>query len=199
MKSLFILSLFLVGYSTAATSTPAATDIPSPVTVDPASCTKYDRIPLFGTWTKKNCRDTRARLLVTTSSVPTTGECTIDSGSWIDSYTDSVFTSAGDLQIDHLVPLKEAYESGAYTWTYAYTNDSSLLLVASKHQNTSKGAKDVAEWLPPHNVQAYCLKWASVKRKYNLSADSLELETLRKYVPETEVPTLAPEVTCRGE
>lgn len=205
MKYLFLLPFLLIGCSTAPTNTvaPPETTTAPVVSVDPVSCTKYDRVPLFGVWVTKNCRDTRARLLASTSTLPTTGTCTIESGSWIDPYTDSVFTLASSLQIDHLVPLKEAYESGAYAWTYAqrkaYANDSTLLIPASVHQNTSKSARDAAEWLPVKNVAAYCIKWAQVKRKYNLSADSLEIVTLRKYVSESDLPKMATEVTCEGE
>lgn len=82
-----------------------------------ASCPHYKRQEQFGRWSKSGCRDTRADLLVVRSLVPTTGDCAVKEGQWTDPYTDSVFTLARNLQIDHVVPLDEAYKSGAYAWT----------------------------------------------------------------------------------
>ena len=42
--------------------------------------------------------------------------CRVVSGSWLGAYSGDVFTDASLLDIDHLVPLKEAHESGGFDW-----------------------------------------------------------------------------------
>ncbi len=37
--------------------------------------------------------------------------CTVQAGTWIDPYTGRTFTAAGDLNVDHIVPLKHAHEA----------------------------------------------------------------------------------------
>ena len=66
-----------------------------------------------------------------------------------------IFNNPKQLDIDHLVPLKEAHDSGAHAWSKSkkrdYANEMShldhLMAVVSE-VNRSKGAKDPAEWLP---------------------------------------------------
>jgi len=176
-----------------------------------STCESYTgrRAALFGSWTEwiedpcpiaNRNRNTRAVVLSARSLDSATGDCTIKQGKWIDPYTDSVFIDAHDLQIDHVVPLDEAYTSGAYQWTrknrIRFANDTSVLIITSRHQNESKGSKNVAEWLPPKNQKEYCIKWALIKRKYNLVADSMELEMLQKYVSKGELPKLGTKVVC---
>ena len=38
------------------------------------------------------------------------------SGSWNDPYSGETITDASQLDIDHLVPLREAHESGGHVW-----------------------------------------------------------------------------------
>jgi len=178
-----------------------------------STCESYTgkRTALFGSWiewieapcpTANRNRNTRAVVLSARSLDSTTGDCTIKHGKWIDPYTDSVYLDAHALQIDHVVPLDEAYISGAYKWTrkdrVSFANDTSVLNITSRHQNESKGSKDVAEWLPPKNQKEYYIKWAQIKRKYNLVADSSELDVLRKYVSKDELPKLGTKVLCTG-
>jgi hypothetical protein len=83
--------------------------------------------------------------------------CRVVSGSWFGKYSGDVFTDASKLDIDHLVPLKEAHESGGFAWDAArrrdYANDLSdpnTLIAVERGLNRQKGAKDPADWLPPN-------------------------------------------------
>ena len=53
--------------------------------------------------------------------------CTVVQGDWVSPYDGLVTTNPGDLQIDHVVALKEAWDSGAWAWNasalVAYGND----------------------------------------------------------------------------
>ena len=53
--------------------------------------------------------------------------CSFLSGNWIDPYSGLEITDATTLDIDHLVPLKEAHESGGFAWDTekrrSYAND----------------------------------------------------------------------------
>ena len=73
------------------------------------------------------------------------------SGSWNDPYSGRTITDASKLDIDHMVPLKEAHESGAANWPRererAYANDlddPDTLIAVDRRLNRQKGAKDPA-------------------------------------------------------
>ena len=92
------------------------------------------------------------------------------------------------MDIDHLVPLKEAHQSGAYAWDQAkrkaFANelkDSEHLIAVAASANRSKGAKDPAEWLPPNKAfwKSYAQAWVNIKIRWNLKADAAELSRLK--------------------
>lgn len=100
---------------------------------------------------------TRAEVLIEEATTkPEQGErCTLTGGAWTSSYDNVEVTDAKRLDIDHMVPLAEAWDSGAHAWSderrQAYANDltapRSLIAVTAK-TNRSKGDKDPADWLP---------------------------------------------------
>jgi hypothetical protein len=90
--------------------------------------------------------------------------------------------------MDHMVPLKEAWDSGANTWSasrrQAFANDIDLpeaLIAVSASSNRSKSARDPAEWLPTNTSYRcqYVEDWMTVKVKWELSVDAKEFEALR--------------------
>ncbi len=92
------------------------------------------------------------------------------------------------VQIDHIVPLKEAYESGTKNWTKAkrvlYANDlenPGHLLAVHGPTNGSKGFKDPEEWLPPNKKFhcAYVRMWTRIKVKWGLTMDQREADAIR--------------------
>ena len=110
------------------------------------------------------------------------------------------------MDIDDLVPLKEAHQSGAYAWDQAkrkaFANelkDSEHLIAVAASANRSKGAKDPAEWLPPNKSfwKSYAQAWVNIKIRWNLKADAAELSRLKALLgADAELPQTAPEHQC---
>jgi hypothetical protein len=109
-------------------------------------------------------------------------------GSWRSAYDGVTTTDPGSFDIDHMVPLKETWESGAWGWTKArrqdYANDLGdwrSLRAVTASSNRSKGDKDPAQWLPPR-IGFRCLyatHWVAVKFRWSLRVDSAERAALR--------------------
>ena len=134
------------------------------------ACDAYDR-KAWKHWidADKDCQNTRHEVLLEESlgtvSFKTSKNCGVVSGSWLGAYSGDVFTDASQLDIDHLIPLKEAHISGGYAWdAYRkrdYANDLSnplSLIAVDKGLNRQKGASDPADWLPPQ--QSYVEEYA---------------------------------------
>jgi hypothetical protein len=106
---------------------------------------------------------------------------------WVSVYDGYVTRDAGDLEVDHVVPLAEAWISGASTWSLdrrqAFANDlaSGELLAVSGWSNRSKEADDPATWRPPDPAWwcRYAQAWVGVKLRWSLSADPAEIGGLR--------------------
>ena len=145
----------------------------------------YDR-DLFRHWIDADgdCQDTREEVLVAESLVPIDG-CTVTEGEWFSPYDHETWTASSDVDIDHLVPLKEAWDSGARRWgdhrRERYANDlgdSRSLVAVTDNVNQSKGEQDVAEWLPEFGVCAYVRHWTVVKLRWRLAVDPAERAAL---------------------
>jgi hypothetical protein len=108
--------------------------------------------------------------------------CTATSGSWYSQYDGVTSTDASTFDIDHVVPLAEAWDSGASEWTtaqrQAFANDVTRpqLIAVSASSNRSKGDDDPAEWLPTRTAYqcTYVRAFVQVKYYYDLSVDSAE-------------------------
>ncbi|MEW1583192.1 HNH endonuclease family protein [Streptomyces microflavus] len=136
--------------------------------------------------------NTRAEVLLAEAVVAPTVEagCKLTGGTWVSYYDGQEVTSAGSLDIDHMVPLAEAWDSGASGWSAvrreAYANDqvSAVSLVAvTARTNRSKSDQDPADWMPP-SPEAQCRyvgEWVSTKLRWGLTADDRELEALKVY------------------
>jgi hypothetical protein len=160
--------------------------------VAPDSQVTYSRA-LFKHWIDEDrdgC-DTRAEVLLEEATIkPKIGKkCTLSGGSWLSPYDNKVQNKASSLDIDHLVPLAEAWRSGAWKWTstqrQAFANDlnnKEALVAVTLSLNRSKGDKDVAEWLPPVNQCTYARDWIVVKLTYGLTVDSAEGAKLEQLI-----------------
>ncbi|MFJ5720277.1 HNH endonuclease family protein [Streptomyces sp. NPDC093149] len=121
------------------------------------------------------------------TNVTQDASCAAVSGSWYSEYDGATWTAASDLDIDHMVPLAEAWRSGASSWTtaqrQAFANDLTRpqLIAVTDNVNQSKGDKDPAGWLPPLTSYrcTYVRAWVHVKHYYNLSVDSAEKSALQ--------------------
>ncbi|KAH8105406.1 hypothetical protein BXZ70DRAFT_887003 [Cristinia sonorae] len=133
--------------------------------------------------------DTRETVLKRDGTgVVTDSSCKATSGNWVSPYDGVPTTLASDLDIDHLVPLKEAWLSGARDWTdaqrEALANDLTRpqLVAVTDNLNQSKGDRDPAQWMPPlASFQCeYARAWVQVKHFYALTVDSAEKAALQK-------------------
>ncbi|MDX3075637.1 HNH endonuclease family protein [Streptomyces sp. NPDC088354] len=149
--------------------------------------TGYDR-DLFPHWiTISGACDTRETVLKRDGSgVVTNSSCSATSGSWYSVYDGATWTAASDLDIDHLVPLAEAWDSGASAWTTArrqsFANDLTRpqLIAVTDNVNQAKGDQDPATWMPSRTAYActYVRAWVQVKYYYGLSVDTAEKNKL---------------------
>jgi len=138
----------------------------------------------------KNGCDTRAEVLIEEAIVkPKIGKkCSLTGGKWRSQYDKLVTTDPSKLDIDHLVPLAEAWRSGAWAWTDKQRedfandlNDPRALVAVSKSSNSSKGDKDVSKWQPkssdgtnPWTGCNYLKAWIAIKMRYQLTVDPNE-------------------------
>ncbi|MFJ7063532.1 HNH endonuclease family protein [Streptomyces microflavus] len=137
------------------------------------------------------CNTRNEVLLAEAVVAPTVGAgCKLTGGSWTSYYDGQEVTSAGSLDIDHMVPLAEAWDSGASAWSAsrreAYANDqgSAVSLVAvTARSNRQKSDQDPADWMPssPEAQCRYVGEWVSTKLRWGLTADDRELEALKVY------------------
>lgn len=96
-------------------------------------------------------------------------------------------TSASDLDIDHMVPLAESWDSGASAWTAqrreAYANDqgaATSLVAVTARSNRSKADQDPAQWMPSA-AEVHCryiAEWVGTKLRWGLTADEAEVAAL---------------------
>jgi hypothetical protein len=96
-------------------------------------------------------------------------------------------TNASGFDVDHFVPLAEAWDSGAANWDsvtrQAFANDldfSMSLIAVTASSNRSKSDRDPAEWLPTNTAYhcEYAVAWVQVKVRWKLTIDSAEKEKL---------------------
>jgi hypothetical protein len=189
------LSLFGAPSASAALPTPvsaatARTYLAS-LTVATENRTGYDR-DLFPHWiTQSGTCNTRETVLKRDGSgVVTDSACAATSGSWYSPYDGATWSAAADVDIDHLVPLAEAWDSGASAWTtsrrQSFANDLTRpqLIAVTDNVNQAKGDQDPATWMPSRTAYrcTYVRAWVQVKYYYGLSVDSAEKSALQSYL-----------------
>ncbi|MFD5806717.1 HNH endonuclease family protein [Streptomyces sp. NPDC127020] len=135
--------------------------------------------------------NTRAEVLIAEAvEPPTVGpRCRLTGGSWFSYYDQVWVNSASNLDIDHMGPLAEAWDSGASTWSAqrreAYANDlgaDASLVAVTARSNRSKSDQDPAQWLPPA-AEVHCryvAEWVGTKLRWSLSADEAEAAAVRE-------------------
>jgi len=177
--SMLLMSLLVLASCTDETQADAASHMPA-----------YNRNE-WGRWidADRDCQDTRQEVLIRSSLEPVKLDergCKVLSGLWACPYTGQKFTDPGRLDIDHIVPLREAHVSGGYNWTLAekarYFNDlrDGHLWAVSSSANRSKGARQPHQWIP-QNYEFRCeylRTWIKIKQIWGLNADCLESQFL---------------------
>lgn len=176
-------------------STPITVSASSlPLTISEDNLFGYNR-NLFKHWIdadKDGC-NTRAEVLIEESIVkPKIGpKCKLTGGRWLSAYDGKTVTNSSLLDVDHMVPLAEAWRSGAWKWTpaqrQAFANDldnSEALIAVTLSTNRSKSDRDPSLWMPTKDKCTYAVNWISIKTKYSLSVDSKESAKLSALVSE---------------
>jgi hypothetical protein len=145
--------------------------------------TTYDR-DLFPTWdTISGTCNTRETVLKRDgTNVVVSSACAATSGKWYSPYDGATWTAASDVDIDHVVPLKNAWISGAWAWTTAeresYANDLAdpQLIAVTDNVNQSKSDKSPDSWKPPLTGYhcTYARMWVKVKYVWDLTVTSAE-------------------------
>ena len=117
------------------------------------------------------------------------------SGHWRNHYDTRDLNSPDDVQIDHVVPLGEAWRSGASKWRYerrrefANDLDSPELLAASARSNSAKQDSPPNEWKPDRR-RSWCLYarwWVEVKRTWKLTVTKDEKTALRRMLADSSL------------
>ncbi|GAB7039424.1 MULTISPECIES: proprotein convertase P-domain-containing protein [Catenuloplanes] len=152
--------------------------------------TGYDR-DLFNHWIDADgdgCNTRYEVLIAEATTAPSVGSgCALSGGRWTSYFDGAGWTDPADLDIDHLVPLAEAWDSGARTWSssqrQSFANDigdARSLAAVTDNVNQSKGDQDPAEWLPSvTGVHCrYLTEWTAVKTRWGLTVDTTEKSRL---------------------
>ena len=117
--------------------------------------------------------------------------CHVQAGEWFSRYDDVTATDPAEIEIDHVVALKETWDSGAWAWTperrEAFANDLSdprTLAAVTGASNGSKGDRDPSNWLPPASADlcSYLSDWISIKARWGLTMDSSEFGRIRNQI-----------------
>jgi hypothetical protein len=151
--------------------------------------TGYDR-DLFPHWFDADgdgC-DTRREVLISEADDPVTvgSGCSLSGGRWYSYYDAVSWTDMGRIDIDHMVPLAEAWDSGARNWStstrQAYANDLGdhrTLVGVTDSVNQAKSDQDIAQWLPQFARCRYLREYVAVKIRWRLSVDSAERSAMQ--------------------
>lgn len=150
--------------------------------------TGYNR-DLFPHWIDADgdgCNTRYEVLIAEATTNPSVGSgCTLTGGRWFSYYDGAYWTNPSDLDIDHVVALAEAWDSGARSWTtsrrQSYANDMGdvrALIAVTDNVNQSKGDQDPATWVPSREVCRYIGEWVAVKTRWRLTVDTAEKNAL---------------------
>ena len=186
---------------TTVTSTPAASlaIAVAPVTAD---IPQYSRSQ-WKHWSDRDgdCQDARQEALISESlaavAFESERECRVETGRWYGAFAGVYVDAPGDLDIDHLVPLKNAHDSGGWAWDSArkeayanYLGDPDHLIAVTKGANRSKGAKGPEEWRPPDEGYwcQYATDWTEVKMEWGLTMTQEETEAVIEMLDTCEEP-----------
>ena len=168
----------------------------------PADISKYSRSQ-YKHWIDEDgdCQDARQEALISESLVEVTFEserkCRVATGRWYGAFAGIYVEAPGDLDIDHLVPLKNAHDSGGWAWSSArkqeyanYLGDPDHLIAVTKGANRSKGAKGPEEWRPPDEGYwcQYATDWTEVKMEWGLRMTQRETEAVIEMLDTCEEP-----------
>jgi hypothetical protein len=135
--------------------------------------------------TGDNC-DVRDTVLKRDGTRIRTSGCNVVAGRWTSVYEGATFTDPTKVDVDHMVPLANAWRSGAATWTDDkrgdFANDLTRpqLIAVSATTNRAKGDQDPSTW-KPQRTEIWCQyaqDWIAVKDHWKLSVTANEKNAL---------------------
>lgn len=137
-----------------------------------------------------DCQDSRAEALIATSTTHVRfaddRRCRVVTGRWISPFTNRVIQNAGDIDIDHVVPLAWSWERGASEWSpekrERFANDPVNLLPVEASLNRSKGARGPDQWLPPVGQCGYVARFVRIVKQYDLKPKSSESKWMKSFL-----------------
>lgn len=109
--------------------------------------------------------------------------CELNGGSWRSRYDGVTTSTPSGFDVDHMVPLNEAWQSGAWRWSpgtrKAFANDlgyKASLIAVSASSNRSKGDREPQDWMPERAGYActYVKQWVAVKWRWKLTVNAAE-------------------------
>lgn len=135
-----------------------------------------------------DCRNSRMEALISQSTRPVQfaddAGCRVTRGRWISPFTGNVITDASKIDIDHVVPLKFAWDHGADRWPKEkrerFANDPINLWSVELSLNRSKSAQGLTDWLPPSGQCQYIARFIRVTKLYDLALESDEISSYKK-------------------
>jgi hypothetical protein len=129
-------------------------------------------------------QDTLIRWSTTPATLDRSRRCKVLAGTWVSPYDGLVAASPAEIEIDHLVPLAEAFRSGGWQWDAGrrrqFANDPMELVAASSSSNRAKSDSPPNEWRPARTESwcAYADRWVVVKATYSLTVTTSERDAL---------------------
>lgn len=169
----------------------------------------YDR-DAFKHWTNSPGSGCDARDAVLKAEalpeISSDSDCPVPSAKWLSLYDGVLLTNPSKLDIDHMVPLAEAWRSGAHSWDderrEEYANDMGdprALIAVSAGSNRSKSDQDPDEWLPEDNsyLCTYLADWVAVKYRWSLTLEQSEFDSIHDEIQNcTDTEVLVPELVA---
>ncbi len=121
------------------------------------------------------------------TGVEVDGSCRPTAGTWESPYDGKTITKPSEIDIDHIVPLAEAWRSGADEWStdqrekFANDLEHPQLIAVSAASNRAKGDQDPTQWMPPNASYrcTYAEMWVASKSAWQLTIQQDEQDTLR--------------------
>ncbi len=145
-----------------------------------------DKFPHWITPPGTSCNTRESVLMRDGTNVVTDSSCAATSGRWYSPYDGATWTAASDVDIDHIVPLAEAWRSGASSWaqsrrqTFANDTNNPQLIAVTDNVNQAKGDQDPASWSPPLQSYrcTYAKMWVRTKDNHDLTVQQSEKDAL---------------------
>jgi hypothetical protein len=178
--------------TTAGTRDRVVAQIKALTAIAPSAPSPYRRVRFGETWIDedRDCHNTRAEVLLRDSLAPVTfraNGCTVDTGLWVDPWNGRSSTLASTFQVDHTVPLANAWVTGAWQWSdeerLRFANDlrdPDTLLALEGANNTAKSDKTPDQWRPALRTAwcRYADAWSRIKMRWQLTVTTAERDAL---------------------